>query len=53
MAIPLLRKEGQARSGEVARSVSPIGRNTKKCPKLRSHLIDAREALIINRTVRL
>jgi hypothetical protein len=36
-AIPLLSKEGQARSAGVV------------CSKMRSHLIDAREALLINR----
>src|SRR5215468_7790756 len=48
-ANPLLSKEGQARSAGVARSVSPIGRNIKNCSKSRSYLIDAREALLINR----
>jgi hypothetical protein len=33
----------------VARSVSPIGRNIKKCSKSHSNLIDARAALLINR----
>ena len=41
--IPLLSKEGQARS------VSPVGRNIKKCSKSRNYLIDAREAHLINR----
>ena len=36
-ANPLLSKEGQARSAGVV------------CSKMRSHLIDAREALLINR----
>jgi hypothetical protein len=36
-SIPLLSKEGQARSAEVV------------CSETRSHLIDAREALLINR----
>ena len=35
--IPLLSKEGQARSAGVV------------CSKMHSHLIDAREALLINR----
>ena len=40
-AIPLLSKEGQPRSGGVV------------CSKSRSNLIDAREALLINRYFRL
>ena len=41
LQIPLLSKEGQARSAGVV------------CSKMRSHLIDAREALLITRYFRL
>ena len=33
----------------VGRSLSPVGRNIKNCSKTHSHLVDARETLLINR----